>query len=141
MTDLTTDDGIADLANRALDYSLPKSEWTHKGHFAFALWCTRNRPDLAGPESFRRIIMKLNEAHGTPNSDSEGYHHTITVASLRAANSMHDRAMSLPDNLALLMDSKFGGFDWIFEYWSKDRLFGVDARRGWVEPDLKPMPF
>jgi hypothetical protein len=26
-------------------------------------------------------------------------------------------------------------------YWSKPRLFSVEARRRWVEPDLAPPPY
>jgi hypothetical protein len=27
------------------------------------------------------------------------------------------------------------------EYWTRERLFSVEARRNWVEPDLAPLPF
>jgi hypothetical protein len=30
---------------------------------------------------------------------------------------------------------------WLLAYWTRERLFSVDARRGWTEPDLKPLPF
>lgn len=141
MTDLTTDGAIADLATRVLATSLPKKEWTHEAHFALALWCVRHRPELAEPDGMREVIKRLNEAHGTPNTDSEGYHHTITIASLRAARSGHDITLSLSEVLARLMDSKFGEFGWIFEYWSSERLFSVEARREWIAPDLRPLPF
>ena len=28
---------------------------------------------------------------------------------------------------------------WPLSFWSRARLFSVAARRGWVEPDLKPL--
>jgi hypothetical protein len=33
-----------------------------------------------------------------------------------------------------------GSRDWPLRFWSKERLFSVDARRAWVEPDLAAMP-
>jgi hypothetical protein len=29
----------------------------------------------------------------------------------------------------------------LLAHWTRDRLFGVAARRGWVPPDLAPLPF
>ena len=28
---------------------------------------------------------------------------------------------------------------WPLTHWSRERLFSVEARRGWVDPDLKPL--
>jgi hypothetical protein len=28
---------------------------------------------------------------------------------------------------------------WPLTFWSRERLFSVAARRGWVEPDLAPL--
>ena len=40
-----------------------------------------------------------------------------------------------------LMASSLGNPNWLLEYWSRDRLMSVEARRQWQEPDLKPLPF
>jgi len=144
LTDFTTDTAIDGLAARVLDGSLPHGEWTHAAHFAFALWLIRHRPEAAGAEDFRRIIVALNERHGTPNTDNSGYHHTITVASLGAAALvLADCPAGAPLHavLAKLLASPFGRSDWIFAHWSREHLFGVAARRGWIEPDLVPLPW
>jgi hypothetical protein len=31
--------------------------------------------------------------------------------------------------------------EWILTYWSPERLFSVEARRDWLEPDIRPFPF
>jgi len=144
MTELSSDTAIADLAARVLDSSLPKSEWTHEAHFALALWCIRHRPELAEPNAMRAVIMRLNEAHGTPNTDSEGYHHTITIASLRAARFVHDEEatdLELSRVLMNLMGGAFARSDWIFNFWTPEHLFSVEARKDWIEPDIGPLPF
>ncbi len=141
---LSDDIAIERLAMRVIDRSLPKSEWTHAGHFAAALWLLRDRPDLTAPDEIRRLISRYNEATNTPNTDSGGYHHTITLASIRAASDHLVRyAADAPLHVALkhLMASPLGDPDWLLAYWRRDTLFSVAARRGWVEPDLAVLPF
>ena len=40
-----------------------------------------------------------------------------------------------------LMKTNFANPNWLLEYWTRERLMSVDARRAWLEPDLKPLPF
>lgn len=141
MTAFTTETDFSHLADRVLDTSLPRAEWTHEAHFALALEILRHHPVIAGGESFRTIITRLNEAHGTPNTDSSGYHHTITLASLRATERLLDDRRDVPLAAILrdLMAGPLGRSDWILAHWSRERLFSVAARRDWVEPDLAPL--
>jgi hypothetical protein len=141
---LTTDLEIERLALAMIDCTLPKAAWTHEGHFAAALWLLRHRPDLATPEAMRGLIMRYNEATNTPNTDSGGYHHSITIASLRAAAwhlAEHAPDAPLHDVLAGLMASPHGRSDWLLAHWRRGTLFSVAARRDWVSPDLAPLMF
>jgi hypothetical protein len=127
-----------------LDRTLEKSEWTHIGHNAAALWLTRHRPHLATPANMRDLIMRYNAATNTPNTDTGGYHHTITVASLRAAAQHlkhYSSDISLSVVLGDLIVSPFGDKNWLLSYWHKETLFSVAARRHWVAPDIQDMPF
>lgn len=140
----TTDAAIESLALRMIARTLPKAEWTHRGHWAFALWITRNRPDLAAPDQVRQLISRYNESTGVRNTDSEGYHHTITLASMRRAASRlrgYPADAPLAPALEELMASPLGARDWLLAYWSRDALFSVSARREWAEPDLAALPF
>ena len=144
MTDFPTDAHFEALATRVLDRTLPHAEWTHEAHFAFALWMLRHRPDRSNPEAFRTIIVALNEAHGTPNTDTSGYHHTITIASLGAAGfvlGLREADRPLAAALAELMVGPYGRSDWILAHWSREQLFSPEARREWCEPDLEPLPW
>jgi hypothetical protein len=83
--------------------------------------------------------MSYNEATGTPNTDTSGYHHTITLASMRAAAAClheHGPDASLHAVHRSLMASPLGHPDWLLRYWHSDTLFSVTARREWVEPDF-----
>ena len=51
-------------------------------HFAASLWLMRHRADLDLPRDMPDLIRRYNEAVGGVNSDTEGYHETITLAFL-----------------------------------------------------------
>jgi len=89
------------------------------------------------------FIRAYNELTGTANTDTSGYHETITQASLRAARAFRaaQSGLALFEICNALMASPLGKSDWILAYWSRPTLFSVEARRAWVEPDLKPLPF
>ncbi len=138
------DASIERLALKMMDRSLPRAEWTHAGHFATALWLIKHRPDLAEPAAMRLLIMRYNDATGTENSDTSGYHHTITTASMRgAAHHLQCTGQDAPlcVVLAALMASNLGQSGWLLEHWDRQTLFSPAARRTWIEPDLAALPF
>jgi len=124
--------------------SLPRAEWTHAAHFAAALWLMRYRPELEPSREMPKLIRAYNESVGRVNDDSGGYHETITQASLRALRGVLD---AYPADVLVytivnaLMASGLANPNWLLEYWSQARLMSVEARRQWLEPDLKPLPF
>jgi hypothetical protein len=89
------------------------------------------------------LIRAYNEATGTPNTNTSGYHETITLASLRAARAWLAARphSSLHAALEELLASPFGRSDWLLGHWTRPVLFSVAARRTWIEPDVKPLPF
>jgi hypothetical protein len=124
--------------------TLPRVEWTHAAHFAAALWLMRYRADLDASREMPRLIRAYNESVGRVNDDSGGYHETITQASLRALRGVLDANpadMPVYQIVNALMASSLGNPNWLLEYWSRDVLMSVDARRRWLEPDLKALPF
>jgi hypothetical protein len=126
-----------------LDRSLPKAEWTHAAHFAAALWLLRHRLDLDLVREMPGLIRAYNVAAGGVNSDTAGYHETITQASLRAARAFlaEHRDQPLHAVVGALMASPLGQPDWLLAYWRRERLMSTQARRAWREPDLQPLPF
>ena len=139
----SNDGEIARAAGKFLDRSLPKAEWTHAAHFAVTLWLMRYRPALNLSTEMPGLIRAFNEATGTPNTDTGGYHETITQASLLAARaiSMASPGQHLSEILDALLASPLGDAGWLLDYWSRDRLFSVEARRRWLPPDLKRLPY
>lgn len=138
----SSDAEIERLVHGLLDHTLPKAEWTHAAHFAAALWLMRHRPDLDLSAVMPDLIRGYNLAVGGRNTDTEGYHETITQASLTAARAfMGARPAEEPLHMAVaaLMASPLGKPDWILACWSRERLFSVEARRSWTPPDRAPL--
>ena len=139
----TSDSEISHIALSVLDKSLPKSEWTHAAHFAAALWMLAE-PNRDAMAEMPDIIRAYNLASGVENTDSDGYHETITLASIRAARaylSAAEPGMALHETLNALLATRLGASVWLLDYWSKPCLFSVRARRSWVDPDLAAFPF
>lgn len=137
-----SDAEIERIGRGLLDRTLPKPEWTHAAHFAAAFWLLR-QPGFVAERDMPDLIRAYNAATGTPNTDSGGYHDTITQASLRACRAWLAAHPAVALHLALeeLLAGACGRSGWLLEYWSRELLFSVAARRAWVEPDLRPLPF
>jgi hypothetical protein len=142
MRRFTSDTEIERIGRGLLERSLPKVEWTHAAHFAAAFWLVR-RPDMHALSDMPALIRAYNEATGVPNTDTGGYHETITISSLRATYAWLAARPNMASYEALneLLADEYGRSDWLLTYWSKPLLFSVTARRTWVEPDLRPLPF
>jgi hypothetical protein len=124
--------------------NLPVALWTHQAHLAVGLWHVRSLGEERARSALRTGIRTYNAAVGTPNSDTRGYHETVTfyfvwaAARFLALAPASDFAAAANGFVGHPLGSKSG----IFRFWSRDRLLSVEARRNWVEPDLAPLaPF
>lgn len=137
------DDAVTLVGSTLLDRSLPKSRWTHAAHFATVVWMLRCRHDLLPQRDLPPFIRAYNEATGVANTDTGGYHETITQASIQAACAFErdHPGLVLHETCNRLMQSSLGEPDWPLAFWSRRRLFSVEARRRWTAPDLRPLWF
>jgi hypothetical protein len=123
--------------------TLPRPEWTHEAHLAATTYMLLRRPDIDLDERLPDIIRGYNESVGGVNSDSEGYHETITrvfLRGVRAFLSEADTRELLHDLVNELLLSPMGRRDWPLRFYSPELLFSVEARRHFVEPDLRALP-
>ncbi|MBP2276393.1 MULTISPECIES: hypothetical protein [Sphingomonas] len=137
------DAAILRIGQGLLDHSLPRAEWTHEAHLAATTWLVRDRPDIAIDAEIATIIRSYNVAVGGVNDDTQGYHDTITRAYLRGVQA-HVAARPSGESLVAcvnaLLGSAAGRRDWPLHFYSRDRLFSVAARRGFIPPDLASLP-
>ncbi len=134
------DDAIRRVGAGFLACTLAKSEWTHEAHISTTSWLIIERPDIAPERDLPALIRRYNESVGGVNSDTEGYHETVTqlfIKTLRGHLATTDgRGLAERVNAVLLAPE--GRRDWPLRFYSKERLFSKEARLGWVEPDLAP---
>lgn len=119
--------------------TLPKSEWTHAAHLTAAS-AILDKLGLAGAEAEMPVLIRTyNEATGVPNTDSEGYHHTITLFFLRRIERFLApfKQEPLSQRVTFLLASRLAERSYPLDYYSRDKLFSVAARREWTPPDLK----
>jgi hypothetical protein len=88
----------------------------------------------------REAIPRYNISQGGQNTDTSGYHETLTrfwverladfVATCSAQSSVEERALAAV--------TKFGPRSRLFEdYYSFDVVKSLEARRAWVAPDRR----
>ncbi len=131
------------LAARFAAAAIPASEWTHQTHLLMGAWHVARHGAEIALERLRAGIRALNAAHGTVDSDTRGYHETITRAYVRLIAAFlggRPAGEPLADSVAALLASPLAARDVLTRHYSRPVLFSVAARRGWVEPDLEPLP-
>jgi hypothetical protein len=136
------DHEIRALGEGLLACALPREAWTHEAHLAACLWLLAERPDIDVDARIADIICRFNESVGGVNDDMQGYHDSITrsyVAGVRLFLTETTEA-GLAARVNALLRSPMGRRDWPLRFYSRDLLFSVPARRGFVPPDLAPLP-
>jgi hypothetical protein len=141
-----SDTELATHVQGLLDATLPKARWTHEGHIAATAGLMLLHPEVNVERDLRGLIMRLNDSHGVPNSDTRGYHETITrffILALRHELARDDATRPAHERVnALLEGGELGnGKRALAPYWSEAVLFSPEARRGWIPPDLAPLPY
>ena len=129
---------IVAIGEGLLARTLSREEWTHEAHLAACIWIVRDRPDIAPERDMAGIISGYNEAVGGVNDDTQGYHETITqvyIAGVKAHLAGLVDETPLWEAVNTLLQSERGRRDLPLRFYSKDLLFSVPARRGFVEPD------
>src|ERR1700733_2267663 len=129
----TSDDEVLEIGRGLIDRTLPKSSWTHAAHFAAAVWLLANHGRTFVDRELPGFIRAYNEATGVANTETSGYHETITQASIRAADAFLAGSPPCPvfATCNALMASPLGKPEWLLAYWSRSLLFSVEARRAW----------
>jgi hypothetical protein len=132
------DASIVHVGERLLACTLPREEWTHEAHLAASTWIVRDRPDIDIERELPGIISRYNESVGGVNDDTQGYHDTITqvyIAGVKAHLAEVGAGLPLNEAVNALLLSERGQRNLPLRFYSKELLFSVPARRGFVPPD------
>ena len=116
---------------------LPHENWRHAEHLTMAMHYALHNDFDEALNKLRIGILKLNEFHGVITTNERGYHETLTVVWTRA---VFDFVKANPNiNLVKLANEIIEKFDkdYPLRFYSREVLFSVEARYGFVEGDLK----
>lgn len=121
-----------------LDKTWPAAKWRHTEHCIATLYLVKERHELRLATALPGIIQMFNLAHGTQNTATTGYHHTITLFYLSEIQKFAQGTNELPLGRACeaLLSSKIADKDYLFRFWSHDRIMCPAARLAFVAPDL-----
>jgi hypothetical protein len=134
---------VAYVGEGFLARTLPHPEWTHEAHLATTTYLLVKHPEIDLDSELPDLIRRYNESMGGVNSDSEGYHETITRVFLHGVRLFLgevNREGPIHELVNELLLSPIGRRDWPLRFYSRERLFSVDARRMFVEPDMDGLP-
>ncbi|HYD01512.1 MAG TPA: hypothetical protein VEB22_09825 [Phycisphaerales bacterium] len=121
--------------------TIPLAAWNHLAHLTVAYLLLTAHPLEEATRRMQAGVRKYNAANGIQQTPIGGYHDTLTIAWMRilhATMSAYGRAESADDFLQQhphLLSKVL-----LRLYYSRPRIMSHDARHGWVEPDLAPLP-
>ena len=134
------DKDVEEVVLRFESCEFPPDDFNHRPHLTVALCYLRSSSDAEALERLRQSLARYIKAHGiTPTL----YHETITVFWLRRVRAFIERAgagRTLAE-LANELLNECSDSRLVFSYYSKGLIDSERARRGWVEPDLRPLDF
>lgn len=133
---------LEDLIAKFNSCSLPKEKWTHEAHLIVAIWFCKTYDLPKALNLLRYQIKTYNISVGTPNSDTQGYHETLTrFWLLIAANFVKlNETKTFEETAEAFINSNWASRSLALDYYSHEVLFSLKARKGWIESDLQKLP-
>lgn len=133
-----TESEINEIINLFESAKLPHDKWRHAEHLTMAMHYALHLDFEEALNKMRSGILKLNDFHGVVTTNDRGYHETLTVLWTRA---VFDFVTANPNkNLVEMANELINYFDkdYPLRFYTRERLFSVEARFGFVEPDKQP---
>lgn len=124
------------------DRTLPGQQFTHAAHIAVGATYVCELGCERALEHLRGAIPLYNVSQGGENTDTRGYHETLTRFWVDILGAFFaGPARGTTEEQALAAVAAFGGQSKLWErYYSFDALNSLAARRGWIPPDRDPGP-
>jgi hypothetical protein len=120
---------------------LPKSAWTHAAHVAMAAYFAFDHAADATFAIMKAGILHHNTSVGTPNTEDNGYHETLTrfwssdIGEFVRSSRFHSRFEGVRAAVTAFGEDR----DRYRQFYSFDVVRDRRARREWVAPDRNPL--
>jgi hypothetical protein len=135
-----TETGIAEFVQAFEACTLPKARWTHGAHVLTGAWYVHGLGEADAMDQMRRCVRRYNESVGGKNTETSGYHETVTrfwIKLLAALHAAELAAGELPERAAFAHGAaeRFGRASGLHrEYYDFDLMVSTEARLRWVAP-------
>lgn len=118
--------------------TLPKVRWTHAAHLLTGACYVHALGEAAAIDKMRLCVRRYNVAIGGQNTDTSGYHETITIAWIKlvAALLRESQPIGRAAFAALAVARFERDRNILRRYYDFDLVNSVEARRSWVPPTL-----
>lgn len=116
--------------------------WDHRSHVVVGCWYLLCHPEAEAVARMRDSIHDYLRAHGIVTTPERGYHETITLGWMRLVR-CYLAETNLDCSLVELVNrlvERFSDKNLLLTYYSRERLFSLEAHSGWIEPDLRALP-
>ena len=128
-----------ELLNLFEQQAISNDDWSHEFHIRIAAIYLLTIDFEKALEKVKLGIRKLNAVNHVPESQFRGFHETLTIGWLQLVNtklnsSQTDSSLGLLEACPELLNSRL-----LNDYYSRDRLMSLEAKAGFIKPDLKPL--
>lgn len=132
---------INELVYNFSNRKLSAKNWTHNAHILVAIWHNYHYDFNTALDLMRSKIIKYNRSIGTVNSNSSGYHETLTVFWMLITRDFVEKESSYKlDELCYnFSQMNCSTAKYPLEYYTKDTLFSEKARKEWIDGDIKSL--
>ena len=119
---------------------LPKAEWTHAAHVAMAAYFAFDHAAAATFAIMKAGILHHNTSVGTPNTEDNGYHETLTrfwsseIGEFVRAGRYSSRLEAVRAAVSAFGSDR----DRFRRFYTFDVVRDRRARREWIAPDREP---
>jgi len=133
-----SEDEIAAVVEGFESCTTPDSGFTHRAHLTVAVWYLLRGTTDQSLQQMRASIYRFLDHH---HVGREKYNETLSVFWIKLVRQHLDE---LDPNCSLLdatnaVVASLCNSQVAFDYYSRERLWSEEARRAWVEPDLKAL--
>ena len=127
-----------------MEKTLPIEEWTHEAHLTVGLWFVVQYGPYQASKQIPECIYQYNESKGIQNTDSAGYHQTITQFWIWLLNEYWEKVRNKVNFFSAcnhLFTTSLVDKSIFLNFYSRDVMFSTQARKLGVTPDKRPLNF
>jgi len=134
---------IVSIGEGFLACTFPGADFHHREHLVTTVYLLWTFPHRDWRRDLPDLIRRYNVSQGGQNTDTSGYHHTITIfyIDLVAKTLALEPHLDLVQMCRRILDGPASTKDLMLRYYSRELLYSVEARKNCMMPDKEEIDF